>query len=124
MKGKTAFYYLATKEIESQCMKRFADVIARATGDATIDSIFNNSFRSGSYRKAGSDYRKKPEKSRKGLYFISDNLIRFWFRYVYPFKGELELENTQIVLDEIDKDSYLPSTILYFLWASVAFIKA
>ena len=47
---------------------------------------------------------KNPAKSRKGLYFISDNFMRFWFRYVYPFKGELELENTQIVLDEIRKD--------------------
>ena len=47
---------------------------------------------------------KNPEKSRKGLYFISDNFIRFWFRYIYPFKGELELDNMQIVLDEIRKD--------------------
>ena len=47
---------------------------------------------------------KNPEKSRKGLYFISDNFIRFWFRYVYPYKGELELDNTQIVLDEMQKD--------------------
>ena len=47
---------------------------------------------------------KNPEKSRKGLYFISDNFIRFWFRYVYPYKGELELDNTQIVLDEMGKD--------------------
>lgn len=36
---------------------------------------------------------KNPEKSRKGLYFIADNFIRFWFRYVYPYKGELELDN-------------------------------
>ena len=47
---------------------------------------------------------KNPEKSRKGLYFISDNFIRFWFRYVYPYKGELELDNQQIVLDELEKD--------------------
>lgn len=47
---------------------------------------------------------KNPEKSRKGLYFISDNFVRFWFRYVYPFKGELELDNTQLVLEEIQKD--------------------
>ena len=47
---------------------------------------------------------KNPEKSRKGLYFISDNFVRFWFRYVYPFKGELELDNTQLVLEEIHKD--------------------
>ena len=47
---------------------------------------------------------KNPEKSRKGLYFIADNFIRFWFHYVYPFKGELELDNMQIVLDEMNKD--------------------
>lgn len=47
---------------------------------------------------------KNPEKSRKGLYFIADNFIRFWFRYVYPFRGELELDNMQIVLDELNKD--------------------
>lgn len=47
---------------------------------------------------------KNPERSRKGLYFIADNFIRFWFRYVYPYRGELELDNMQIVLDAIYKD--------------------
>lgn len=47
---------------------------------------------------------KNQEKSRKGLYFIADNFLRFWFCYVYPYKGELELDNMQIVLDEIHKD--------------------
>lgn len=47
---------------------------------------------------------KNPEKSRKRLYFIADNFLRFWFCYVYPYKGELELDNMQIVLDEIHKD--------------------
>ena len=52
-----------------------------------------------------------PEKSRKGLYFISDNFLRFWFRYVYPYKGELELDNMQIVMDAIAQDfneNYVP----------------
>ena len=47
---------------------------------------------------------KNPEKSRKGLYFISDNFVRFWFRYVYPYKGELELDNQQVSLDELNKE--------------------
>ncbi len=38
-------------------------------------------------KKATPVTEKNPEKSRKGLYFISDNFIRFWFRYVYPYKG-------------------------------------
>lgn len=47
---------------------------------------------------------KYPEKSRKGLYYIEDSFIRFWFRYLYPFKGELELGNTKIVKEELEKD--------------------
>lgn len=47
---------------------------------------------------------KNSEKSRRGLYFISDNFMRFWFKYVYPYKGELELDNIKPVLDEIKKD--------------------
>ena len=35
---------------------------------------------------------------------MNDNFIRFWFTYVYPFKGELELGNQQIVLDQMEKD--------------------
>ena len=60
---------------------------------------------------------KDPTKSRKGLYFISDNFIRFWFRYVYPFKGELELDNPQIVLEELDKD--FTSKFVAFTYESI-----
>jgi hypothetical protein len=31
---------------------------------------------------------KNPEKSRKGLYFISDNFIRFWFRVIHSLLQE------------------------------------
>lgn len=47
---------------------------------------------------------KDPNRSRKGLYFIADPFISFWFRYVYPYKGELELDNQQIVEEEMRKD--------------------
>ncbi len=36
IKSKTAFYFLATKEVESQSMKRFAGVIARTTGNSVL----------------------------------------------------------------------------------------
>jgi AAA+ ATPase superfamily predicted ATPase len=45
-----------------------------------------------------------PAKSRKGLYFISDNFMRFWFRYIDPNRGELELDNVQVVLERLDSD--------------------
>ncbi|WP_432400830.1 ATP-binding protein [Wukongibacter sp. M2B1] len=44
---------------------------------------------------------KNPEKSKKGLYYIADNFIEFWFKFVYPFKSELEMGNTDYVLNKI-----------------------
>ena len=46
---------------------------------------------------------KQPEKSRKGLYFINDHFIEFWFRFVHAYKGELELDNIEYVLGKIKK---------------------
>lgn len=44
---------------------------------------------------------KNPSKSKKGLYYIEDNFIEFWFRFVYPYKSQLEMENIQYVVDKI-----------------------
>lgn len=44
-----------------------------------------------------------PEKSKKGLYFINDNFLNFWFKFVYPFKEQLELDNVEFVLENIKK---------------------
>jgi len=44
------------------------------------------------------------EKSKKGLYFISDNFVRFWFKYIYPYKGQLELDQKQIVMEKLESD--------------------
>ena len=42
-----------------------------------------------------------PEKSKMGLYRIKDNFLRFWFRFVYPERGRLELGATDYVLGKI-----------------------
>lgn len=44
---------------------------------------------------------ENPEKSKKGLYRIKDNYLRFWFRFVYPYKGMLETGMEDYVLDKI-----------------------
>lgn len=44
---------------------------------------------------------QNPEKSRKGLYYISDNFIDFWFKFIYPYRSELEMDNTAYVLGKI-----------------------
>ena len=42
-----------------------------------------------------------PEKSKMGLYRIKDNYLRFWFRFVYPVKARLELDDSAYALQKI-----------------------
>ncbi len=44
-----------------------------------------------------------PEKSKKGLYRIKDNYIRFWFAFVYPNLSFIESGNSDIVMSKIRK---------------------
>ncbi|MDI3518520.1 MAG: uncharacterized protein PWQ34_667 [Caldanaerobacter sp.] len=53
-----------------------------------------------------------PEKSKKGLYFINDNFLNFWFKFVYPFKEQLELDNVEFVLENI-KERIITEHISY-----------
>jgi AAA+ ATPase superfamily predicted ATPase len=41
---------------------------------------------------------KHPHKSRKGIYRISDNFFRFWFRFVFPNKDLLIMDKRKDVL--------------------------
>ncbi|MFZ2098518.1 MAG: ATP-binding protein, partial [Anaerolineales bacterium] len=40
----------------------------------------------------------QPEKSKRGMYQINDHFLRFWFRYVHPNQGSLELGLADSVL--------------------------
>lgn len=46
---------------------------------------------------------ENPEKSKKGLYRIKDNYIRFWFAFVYPNMSFIESGNSSIVMNKIRK---------------------
>jgi AAA+ ATPase superfamily predicted ATPase len=43
-------------------------------------------------------------KSKKGLYFIKDNFLRFWFRYVYRYRGRIELGEADRVMEYVERD--------------------
>lgn len=45
-----------------------------------------------------------PEKSKKGLYRIKDNFLKFWFTFIYPNISYLEMEHTDFVLDKIKQN--------------------
>ncbi len=40
--------------------------------------------------------------SKKGLYKIRDNFFNFWFRYVYPYKSDLEIQKFENILSNIN----------------------
>ncbi len=42
-----------------------------------------------------------PEKSKRGLYKLTDNFIAFWFKFVYPYRGFLEKGETAFVANKI-----------------------
>ena len=44
-----------------------------------------------------------PEKSKSGLYKITDNFIAFWFKFVYPYRPYLEKGETTFVISQIKK---------------------
>ena len=55
---------------------------------------------------------KNPEKSKKGLYRITDNFIRFWFRFVHPYRSYLEMENTELVMARI-REQFRPNHVSF-----------
>lgn len=44
---------------------------------------------------------EKPLKSKKGLYRITDEFCRFWLKFVFPRRGELEIDGRDVVLNDI-----------------------
>lgn len=46
---------------------------------------------------------ENPEKSKKGLYRITDYYIRFWFTMIYPNQGDIEQGNITYVIEKIRK---------------------
>lgn len=53
------------------------------------------------------------ENSKKGLYKIKDNYLKFWFSYVYPYQSYLEIENLTYPLDKIKNEFNLWVSKIY-----------
>ncbi len=60
---------------------------------------------------------ENPEKSKKGLYKIKDNYLRFWFLFVYPNRSFIESGHSPIVMDKIRKG--LVSSHIAFVYEDV-----
>ena len=55
---------------------------------------------------------ENPEKSKKGLYKIKDNYLRFWFAFVYPNMSFIESGHSRIVMNKI-KNSLIKNHIAF-----------
>ena len=44
---------------------------------------------------------RAPQKSKKGLYKIADNYVKFWFRFVLPNRSLIESGNANLVYEEM-----------------------
>lgn len=60
---------------------------------------------------------EKPLKSKKGLYAITDEFCQFWFKNIFPRKGELEMDMEDAVLNDIKAS--LPQ-YLSFIYEKIA----
>lgn len=60
---------------------------------------------------------ENPEKSKKGMYKIKDNYLRFWFSFVYPNMSFIESGHSRIVMEKIRKG--LVSNHIAFVYEDV-----
>lgn len=57
-----------------------------------------------------------PARSKQGLYFIKDYFILFWFRFVYPYRGHIEMEDIAYVMERIRRN-FIDNHVSYvFEW--------
>ena len=57
---------------------------------------------------------ENPGKSKKGLYKIKDNYLRFWFAFIYPNMSFIESGNSAIVLNKIRKSMVIGHTAFVY----------
>jgi uncharacterized protein len=55
----------------------------------------------------------KPQKSKKGMYILTENFVRFWFQYVYAFSSDLEIRDIKQVKIKYKEFSNILEAIVY-----------
>lgn len=101
---ETTTYFSILKTI-AQGERKMGNIAAKLkTSTQNLTGYFNMLIDLGLLERRVPVTEDMPEKSKKGLYFIKDNFFRFWFRYVFPNQGHLEIENTDYVLRKLKHD--------------------
>lgn len=56
---------------------------------------------------------EKPEKSKRGIYQMTDHFFRFWFEFVFPYRSDLESGDIDTVLKKIKRGFPLYLSTVY-----------
>ncbi len=94
-------YYVILRAI-SQGKRKLSEIMNDTGFDKAHLSRYLDILRSlGFVEKEVPVTEKSPDKSRLGLYRLHDRFFAFWFKYVLPNRGRLELGNEGYVLKQI-----------------------
>ncbi|OIP97077.1 hypothetical protein AUK40_04070 [Candidatus Wirthbacteria bacterium CG2_30_54_11] len=55
----------------------------------------------------------KPHKSKKGIFVLRENFVRFWFQYIYAFSSDLAIGNFRQVQKKFRAESHFLESIAY-----------
>ena len=82
---------------------KLSEIAARAEKRATDITPLLSRLRELGFINKEIPFGESEKKSKKGLYHISDPLLRFHYRYVLPYRSLIELGNSEAVLNVFKK---------------------
>ena len=98
-------YFVILKAI-AQGKRKLSEIINETGFEKSLVARYLDILRSlGFVEKDIPVTEKYPEKSKQGLYKLHDKFFTFWFKFVFPNRNRLEIENVDYVLKQI-KDTF------------------
>ena len=82
---------------------KLSEIASRAEKQATDITPLLSRLRELGFVNKEIPFGESEKKSKKGLYHISDSLLRFHYHYVLPYRSLIELGNSQAVLNVFAK---------------------
>ena len=98
-------YFVILKAI-AQGKRKLSEIINETGFEKSLVARYLDILRSlGFVEKDIPVTEKYPEKSKQGLYRLHDKFFTFWFKFAFPKRNRLEIENVDYVLKQI-KDTF------------------
>lgn len=99
-----SFGYMSIVKAVAMGNRRLRDISSAVQVDSsTLSPYLRKLTDTGVLTRSVPVTEKDPERSKMGLYSVSDRFTAFWFRFVYPFRSELSLGNTEWAIAMFDR---------------------